>query len=104
MENRHIALIAVGAAVAAAMLAVAIVLLVRLVRTYRLLRGEDVPVRTKAAFRGAIVYTLFPLDLLPDPVYLDDIGLSVLALHHLGKAVRRHGRAPKDTNLPESRP
>ncbi|WP_031510245.1 YkvA family protein [Streptomyces megasporus] len=96
MEDWWIALVAVGAVAAVAMLAAAAVLLVRVVRAYRLLRSEDVPVGTKAAFWGAVVYTLFPLDLLPDPVYLDDIGLLAPVLHHLGKAARRYGRPPRD--------
>ncbi|GAA2434926.1 YkvA family protein [Streptomyces macrosporus] len=97
METWQIALVVVGAAAAVAMLAAAVVLLVRLVRAYRLLRDEDVPAGTKVAFWGAVVYTLFPLDLLPDPVYLDDIGLLALAFHHLGKAARRYGRPPEET-------
>jgi uncharacterized membrane protein YkvA (DUF1232 family) len=97
LETWQVVLIAVGAVFAAATLAAAAVLLVRLVRTYRLLRSEDVPGGTKAAFWGALVYTVFPVDLLPDPVYLDDVGLLLLALHHLSGAVRRHGRDPGET-------
>ncbi|WP_410539604.1 DUF1232 domain-containing protein [Streptomyces sp. KL2] len=94
METWQTVLIAAGAVLAAALLAVAAVLLVRLVRTYLLLRGVDVPVSARTAFWGALVYTVFPLDLLPDPVYLDDVGLLLLALHHLGAVARRYGRIP----------
>ncbi|MGK5449435.1 DUF1232 domain-containing protein [Streptomyces radiopugnans] len=97
METRQVVLIAAGAVLAAALLAVAAVLLVRLVRAYLLLRGADVPVSARTAFWGALVYTVFPVDLLPDPVYLDDIGLLLLALHHLGGVARRYGRAPGET-------
>ena len=103
METWQLVLVVGGAVAAAAMLAVAAVLLVRLVRTYRLLRGEDAPAGTKAAFWGAVLYAALPVDLLPDPVYLDDIGLLAVALHHLGKAARRLGRAPGETGPVEDR-
>lgn len=93
METWQVVLIAVGAVLAAVTLAVAAVLLVRLVRTYLLLRGADIPVSARAAFWVALVYTVFPVDLLPDPVYLDDVGLLLLVLHHLGAVARRYGRA-----------
>ncbi|MFP8882998.1 DUF1232 domain-containing protein [Streptomyces mangrovi] len=109
METWQVVLIAAGAVLAAATLAVAAVLLVRLVRTYLLLRGADIPVSARAAFWGALVYTVFPVDLLPDPVYLDDVGLLLLALHHLGAVAGRYGRAggeaeakpPKAPEVPE---
>lgn len=41
------------------------------------------------------------MDLLPDPIYLDDIGLLLGALHHLGKSAAKRGTdartpAPRD--------
>lgn len=101
METWQTALLAVGAAVAAALLAVAVVLLARLVRTYRLLRGEDVPTGARAAFWGALLYTVSPLDLVPDPVYLDDVGLLLLALRYVGRVVRE--RTGKDPREPSAR-
>ncbi|MBQ0983051.1 DUF1232 domain-containing protein [Streptomyces sp. F63] len=92
------------------MLAVAAVLAVKLVRTYRMLRSQDTPVGDKLLFWGAIVYTVFPVDLLPDPVYLDDIGLLLGALHHLGKAAAKRGADPTapvsrdDDPIPPARP
>ncbi|MFP8959763.1 DUF1232 domain-containing protein [Streptomyces nanhaiensis] len=111
MESWQVVLVAAGAVLAVATLAVAAVLLVRLVRTYLLLRGADVPVSARTAFWGALLYTVFPVDLLPDPVYLDDVGLLLLALHHLSGVARRYGRAPGEAqaappripNTPEAR-
>src|SRR5688572_10656120 len=37
----------------------------------------------KVAFYGALIYTVFPVDLLPDPVYLDDMGVLTAALIYL---------------------
>lgn len=34
----------------------------------------------------AVAYTVSPVDLIPDPVYLDDIGLLLLALRSLHAA------------------
>ncbi|MEU8953601.1 hypothetical protein AB0C93_04790 [Streptomyces sp. NPDC048518] len=77
----------VGAAVlVAATLAVAVVLLVRLVRARRALRRAGLPVERQWVFWAAIAYLVLPADLLPDPIFLDDIGVLVLALRALGSA------------------
>ncbi|MEU7551812.1 YkvA family protein [Streptomyces sp. NPDC044571] len=79
---------ALGLALAAA------VLLVRVVRTRRLLLDAGIPLRDKALFWVAVVYTVSPVDLIPDPVYLDDIGVLLLALrslHAAAEAVRPGG-------------
>ncbi|MEU7384083.1 MULTISPECIES: YkvA family protein [unclassified Streptomyces] len=70
----------------AAVLAVAVVLLRRLVRTRRELRRAGLPTGPRWVFWGAVVYLVLPTDLLPDPVYLDDIGVLLLALRSLHAA------------------
>ncbi|NGO10600.1 DUF1232 domain-containing protein [Streptomyces sp. HC44] len=67
----------------AAALAVAIALLVRLVRTRRALRRAGLPTGSPWVFWGAVAYVVLPADLLPDPAYLDDIGVLLLALRSL---------------------
>ncbi|WP_432027630.1 DUF1232 domain-containing protein [Streptomyces sp. 1222.5] len=79
-------LIVVAAAVAAVLLAVAVGLLVRLVRARRTLRRAGLPTGPRWVFWGAVAYLLLPTDLLPDPVYLDDIGVLLLALRSLRAA------------------
>lgn len=79
-------LIVVAAVVAAALLAVAVGLLVRLVRARRTLRRAGLPTGPRWVFWGAVAYLLLPTDLLPDPVYLDDIGVLLLALRSLRAA------------------
>lgn len=74
------ALVAVAATLAAAVLAAAVVVLVRLVRTRRELRRAGLPTGPRWIFWGALLYFVLPTDLLPDPVYLDDIGVLLLAL------------------------
>ncbi|MFF5425242.1 MULTISPECIES: YkvA family protein [unclassified Streptomyces] len=71
----------------------AAVLLVRVLRARKLLLDAGVPLRSKALFWTAVVYTVSPVDLLPDPVYLDDIGVLLLALRALGAAAAGHGAA-----------
>lgn len=66
-----------------AMLVGAIVLLIRLVRMRRLL--NELGAGGKVAFYGALIYTIFPIDLLPDPIYLDDMGVLTGALIYLSK-------------------
>lgn len=41
------------------------------------------------------MYTISPLDLIPDPVYLDDIGILLLALRSL-HAAAASTRPPKE--------
>ncbi|MBN0043560.1 DUF1232 domain-containing protein [Streptomyces actuosus] len=73
------------------MLGVVVTLVLRLRKSFRLLGGEEVPFQNKVAFWAAIAYTICPVDLLPDPVYLDDIGVLLAALQSLNKAAERAG-------------
>ncbi|MEV5427893.1 YkvA family protein [Streptomyces sp. NPDC052701] len=77
------AMITVAAVLAAVLLALAVALLVRLVRTRRELRRAGLPTGPRWVFWGAVLYLVLPTDLLPDPVYLDDIGVLLLALRTL---------------------
>ncbi|MFF3465214.1 YkvA family protein [Streptomyces sp. NPDC001984] len=79
-------LLLVAAVLAAALLAVAVGVLVRLVRTRRNLRRAGLPTGPRWVFWGAVLYLVLPTDLLPDPVYLDDIGVLILALRSLRTA------------------
>ncbi|MFG2722203.1 YkvA family protein [Streptomyces sp. NPDC048416] len=78
-------LVLVGLALLAAAVGAA-VLTVRLVRARKVLRDAGIPLTHKAAFWGALAYVISPVDLLPDPVYLDDIGVLLLALRVLHMA------------------
>lgn len=78
--------IVVAAVLAALVLAVAVGVLVRLVRTRRSLRRAGLPTGPRWVFWGALLYLVLPTDLLVDPVYLDDIGVLLLALRTLRAA------------------
>ncbi|MGP3684024.1 YkvA family protein [Streptomyces sp. IBSNAI002] len=78
--------IGLALAVAAGLAIAAGVLLVRVVRARRLLLDAGIPLRDKALFWVAVIYTVSPVDLVPDPVYLDDIGVLMLALRSLHAA------------------
>ncbi|MFJ8630696.1 DUF1232 domain-containing protein [Streptomyces sp. NPDC093568] len=78
--------IVVAVALAAVVLAVAVGVLVRLVRTRRLLRRSGLPTGPRWVFWGAVLYFVLPADLVPDPVYLDDIGVLLLALRTLRRS------------------
>ncbi|WP_299539307.1 YkvA family protein [uncultured Streptomyces sp.] len=80
-----------GAALALITMAVAAVLFVRVVRARKLLTDAGIPLRDKALFWASLVYTVSPVDLIPDPVYLDDIGFLLLALRSLHSAARAAG-------------
>ncbi|MFE8916277.1 YkvA family protein [Streptomyces globisporus] len=80
-----------GAVAALIMLAVAVVLLVRVLRARKLLVDAGIPLRSKALVWAAVIYTVSPVDLLPDPVYLDDIGFLLVALRSLHAAASAAG-------------
>jgi hypothetical protein len=86
-------ILVLGGIVAVATLAGAVVLVVKVLRTRKLL-GE-LGAGGKVAFYGALIYTVLPVDLLPDPIYLDDMGILAGALLYLTRLVhqRRAGRA-----------
>ncbi|MEV7171838.1 YkvA family protein [Streptomyces sp. NPDC093224] len=73
-------ILAIGLAIAAA------VLLARVFAARRLLLDAGIPLHDKALFWVAVIYTVSPVDLVPDPVYLDDIGMLLLALRSLHAA------------------
>ncbi|MFI1190619.1 YkvA family protein [Streptomyces californicus] len=91
------------------MLALAVVLLVRVFRARKLLVDAGIPLRDKALVWAAVIYTVSPIDLLPDPVYLDDIGFLLVALRSLHAAASaagvRTGASDRPTKTPvESHP
>jgi uncharacterized membrane protein YkvA (DUF1232 family) len=65
---------------AVVLLAVAVGVFVRLVRTRRSMKRAGLPTGPKWVFWGAVLYFVLPTDLMPDPVYLDDIAVLLLAL------------------------
>jgi uncharacterized membrane protein YkvA (DUF1232 family) len=67
----------------------AVRLLVRLWGTRKVL-GE-LGTGGKVAFWGALIYTIFPIDLLPDPIYLDDMAVMGGALAIIGNMIRKRG-------------
>ncbi|NUR72385.1 MAG: DUF1232 domain-containing protein [Hamadaea sp.] len=69
----------------------------------------------KVAFWGALIYTILPIDLLPDPMYLDDMGVLTAALLYLTHLLRKRraanalirqpgGRAPGPSSAADAAP
>jgi hypothetical protein len=48
----------------------------------------------KLAFYGSLIYAIFPIDLLPDPIYLDDMAVLGTGLLYLTKLLRERQRLP----------
>jgi len=84
-------LVTAGAALAVVLFTGAAVVLVRLVRARRGLRRAGLPTGPRWVFWGAVAYFVLPTDLVPDPVYLDDIAVLLLALRSLRRAPGRAG-------------
>ncbi|MFS8201561.1 YkvA family protein [Streptomyces sp. CWNU-52B] len=83
MDTTTWILIIGGAAVLAGALAAAVALTVRLVRARRDLRRAGLPTGPRWVFWGAVAYVVLPADLLPDPIYFDDIAVLLLALRSM---------------------
>ncbi|MCF0096894.1 YkvA family protein [Micromonospora sp. NPDC049114] len=96
MSRQAWVLVVIAGILALATLVGAVVLAVRLVRTRRLLTGLGAG--GKVAFYGALIYTIFPVDILPDPIYLDDMGVLAGALIYLTRLV--HKRRAAGRRLP----
>lgn len=77
-----------AALLVAVTLVVAVRLLVRMTRLRGQLRAVGAPRSGRVAFWLAVAYLVLPVDLLPDPVLLDDIGVLLLAVRSLGAGVR----------------
>ncbi|WP_444949721.1 hypothetical protein [Micromonospora ureilytica] len=96
MSRQSWVLVVVAGILALATLVGAVVLAVRVVRTRRMLTGLGAG--GKVAFYGALIYTIFPVDVLPDPIYLDDMGVLAAALIYLTRLV--HKRRAAGRQLP----
>jgi uncharacterized membrane protein YkvA (DUF1232 family) len=86
-KEQWIAIGVVLAVVGVVTLYFAVRLAIKLVRTKRHL-GE-LGAGGNLAFYGALAYTILPVDLLPDPVYLDDIGVLGAALVYLTRLAQK---------------
>lgn len=86
-DSGWVILIVVGSVVALATLVGAIVLLVKVFRARKLL--AEVGTGGNVAFWLALIYTIFPIDVLPDPIYLDDIGVLAGTLMYLTRLVQK---------------
>ncbi|MCI3246102.1 MULTISPECIES: DUF1232 domain-containing protein [Streptomyces] len=78
--------------VALLILAMAVVLFTRLLRARRDLRRAGLPSGPRWVFWGAVLYFFLPTDLLPDPIYLDDVGILLLALRTMHNSLSAPNR------------
>lgn len=82
-------LLALVVLVLSALVVVAVVLLLRVRRL-----AATVPGGGRAAYLTALIYTICPVDLLPDPIAADDIGVIGGALLYCAHLLRRSRRPP----------
>ena len=78
----------IAAVIVVVTVVIAVRLLVRMTRLRGQLRAVGAPRSGRVAFWLAVAYLVCPVDLLPDPVLLDDIGVLVLAVRSLGAGVK----------------
>ncbi|MFJ6697275.1 DUF1232 domain-containing protein [Streptomyces sp. NPDC091272] len=91
MSDGTVVLLVLAGLAVVAMVVVAVMLLVKMVKARKLLNEAGIPVENKFLFWGAVVYLLSPVDLLPDPLLLDDIGVMLIALRSLYAAAEKAG-------------
>ena len=46
----------------------------------------------KVSYYGSIIYAVSPVDLLPDPILVDDIGVLATALVYVGSVLKKVDR------------
>lgn len=80
---------AAGVAVVALTLFVVVRVLIRLRRLRGFVRSPDAPGAAKAAYYAAWIYALSPVDFLPDPILIDDIGVVLACVAALEQMARR---------------
>ncbi|MFF5176546.1 hypothetical protein ACFY2Q_00765 [Micromonospora sp. NPDC000316] len=96
MSRQAWVLVVIAGLLAIATLVGAVVLAVRVVRIRRMLTGLGAS--GNVVFYGALIYAIFPVDVLPDPIYLDDMGILAGALIYLTRLV--HKRQAASHRLP----
>ncbi|MEH1057303.1 YkvA family protein [Micromonospora sp. CPCC 206171] len=103
MSRETLVLVVIGGILALATLVGAVLLAIRVVRARRLL--GTLGVGGKVAFYGALIYTILPVDVLPDPIYLDDMGILAGALIYLTRlAHQRRAQARRLPGQPDTPP
>lgn len=69
--------------------AVVVFLVVTLVRKHRQVNRPDTPLPVKFSYYASIIYAIFPVDLLPDPLLIDDIGVLLGALLYVSHGLKK---------------
>ncbi|RSN25568.1 hypothetical protein DMC61_27720 [Amycolatopsis sp. WAC 04169] len=92
MESLWTTLGVVAVVVVVILVLVALFLVVKLVRKHRQVHQPGTPVPTKVAYWVSLAYTVFPFDLLPDPVYFDDIVILAGGLVYVSKSLTKKAR------------
>lgn len=73
--------------------AVVLLLIYRLVRRHRAVHRPETPFRVKFGYWASIAYAVVPVDLLPDPVLVDDIGVLAAGVLYVGHATKKLRRS-----------
>jgi uncharacterized membrane protein YkvA (DUF1232 family) len=71
---------------------VVLTLAIVMIRRHRKVHQPGVPVSAKISYYGSIAYAVLPIDLLPDPVLVDDIGVLATALVYVGHVLKQFNR------------
>lgn len=79
-----------GAIFVVVTLVVVVRVLRRLYGLRRRVHAENAPTAAKISYYTAWIYALSPVDLLPDPILIDDIGVALTAIAVIEGLTRKH--------------
>jgi len=102
MSDSTVLLLVLLAVVVVGLLVLALVLFLRFWRLRRQL--ETLPGGARWAFWGAVVYTVFPVDVLPDPIVVDDIGVLLASSAFLHRLIRERDARRRAVRTPVADP
>ena len=84
-------LVVVAIVLLVVMVAAAAYYLVRLLRMFRVVHNRLMPLGGKVAFWATLLYLVSPIDVLPDPMLIDDVALLAGAVTYITRLARGRG-------------
>jgi len=74
-----------------AMIVAAVIYFIKFVRMFKLVQSDMMPMSGKLAFWGTVLYLFSPVDFMPDPILLDDVGVMMAAVAFISKLAADRG-------------
>lgn len=89
MDSFLTSLLAVALSLIIVFVLTVLVLLTLMIKKARQVHRRGAPMKARVSFWLSIVYAICPLDLLPDPIYFDDIAVLIAGLIHVSTVLKK---------------